>query len=423
MQSSEVDEWVYHELLVHPALTLHPAPRSVFICGGGEGATAREVLRHKGVEEVVMVDIDKVVCDFCREHLEHNQAAFADARLTLIHDDARAQLEQWPGKFDVIIGDLADPLDGGPCFQLYTQVCALLLLLLLVCVECFSAGAAFAPSPLRHTPPHTLKSTPHTQTNTQNKNKNKPTKQEFYETVVLPKLNPGGIFITQSGPAGILSATEVFTVINKTLAAVFPRVLPYAQHMPVYCDVWGWNMALSDASQAELSEEEFDQRLKERVDGRAGLCFALLAAGRGCVRPCASFVDACRRRSTHNPTKPNNTQQTKPNNTQQTKPNKQNPNKNQASCASSTPRPSAACARSTSTCAASSPPRRASTRPTAPSSSTARASAARRRRPTRPAEKKLFWTPACARAGRGQRRCERRRQRERRRASLLSLKF
>jgi len=55
---------VYHELLVHPALLHHPSPRRVFIAGGGEGATAREVLRHPTVEEVVMVDIDKVrVCN------------------------------------------------------------------------------------------------------------------------------------------------------------------------------------------------------------------------------------------------------------------------------------------------------------------------------------------------------------------------
>lgn len=225
VQSSEVDEWVYHELLVHPALIMHPNPKTVFICGGGEGATAREVLRHKSVEKVVMVDIDQVVCDFCAAHLEANKQAFASPKLELIHDDARAQLEAYPGKFDVIIGDLADPLEGGPCYQLYTQ--------------------------------------------------------DFYQNVVLQKLNPGGIFITQSGPAGFLSCTEVFTCINATLRSVFPRVLPYAQHMPVFCDVWGWNLALTDPKQADLSAEEMDARLAQRVQGPmrfldghtfAGLC-------------------------------------------------------------------------------------------------------------------------------------------------------
>lgn len=86
--------------------------------------------------------------------------------------------------------------------------------------------------------------------------------------MVMQKLNPGGIFITQSGPAGFLSCTEVFTCINATLRSVFPKVLPYCQHMPVFCDVWGWNMALTEPSQAELSPEDMDARLAERVEGQ-----------------------------------------------------------------------------------------------------------------------------------------------------------
>lgn len=91
--------------------------------------------------------------------------------------------------------------------------------------------------------------------------------QDFYRSVVLQKLNPGGIFITQSGPAGFLSCTEVFTCINATLRSVFPHVIPYAQHMPVFCDVWGWNLVLTDAAQANLSAEEMDSRLADRVQG------------------------------------------------------------------------------------------------------------------------------------------------------------
>ena len=94
LQSAEADERVYHECLVHPAMLHHPNPRKVFICGGGEGSTAREVLKHKSVEKVVMVDIDKVVCDFCEKHLEDNAATFKDPRLELIIDDAKAQLEK-----------------------------------------------------------------------------------------------------------------------------------------------------------------------------------------------------------------------------------------------------------------------------------------------------------------------------------------
>ena len=62
--------------------------------------------------------------------------------------------------------------------------------------------------------------------------------QDFYRDVVKPKLNPDGIFVTQSGPAGVLSSTEVFTAINKTLQSAFPTVVPYAQHIPSYNDAW-----------------------------------------------------------------------------------------------------------------------------------------------------------------------------------------
>ena len=66
--------------------------------------------------------LPQVVCDFCEEHLEANKAAFKDPRLQLVVDDARAQLENWPGTFDVIIGDLADPVYGGPCYQVHCRM-------------------------------------------------------------------------------------------------------------------------------------------------------------------------------------------------------------------------------------------------------------------------------------------------------------
>ena len=68
MQSANRGQYVYHRSLVHPALTAHGNPKRVFIGGGGEGATLREVLRHPSVEECVMVDIDGGVVNMCREH-------------------------------------------------------------------------------------------------------------------------------------------------------------------------------------------------------------------------------------------------------------------------------------------------------------------------------------------------------------------
>src|ERR1035437_6432787 len=84
IQSAEHDEFIYHECLVHPALSVHPRPRHVLILGGGEGATAREVLRHPGVHRVTMVDIDGDVVQFCKTHLAHwHQGAFSDPRTRL----------------------------------------------------------------------------------------------------------------------------------------------------------------------------------------------------------------------------------------------------------------------------------------------------------------------------------------------------
>ena len=67
MQSAAADEFVYHESLVHTAMLSHPDPKRVFIGGGGEGATLREVLRHKTVEKCTMVDIDGVAVDVCKK--------------------------------------------------------------------------------------------------------------------------------------------------------------------------------------------------------------------------------------------------------------------------------------------------------------------------------------------------------------------
>ena len=93
-QSTEADEFVYHESLVHPVLLSIPDPKRVFIGGGGEGATLREVLRHRSVKEAVMVDLDAEVVALCREHLATwHQGAFDDPRTTLVHDDALTFLE------------------------------------------------------------------------------------------------------------------------------------------------------------------------------------------------------------------------------------------------------------------------------------------------------------------------------------------
>ncbi|MBI3953344.1 MAG: methyltransferase domain-containing protein, partial [Chloroflexi bacterium] len=122
VQSAELDEFVYHEALVQPAMALHPRPERVLVIGGGEGATLREALRHPTVKRAVMVDIDAEAVAACREYLPAwHQGAFADPRVELLHRDARGYLEETSELFDVIIVDVTDPLAGGPAYRLFTQ--------------------------------------------------------------------------------------------------------------------------------------------------------------------------------------------------------------------------------------------------------------------------------------------------------------
>ncbi|XP_008786601.1 thermospermine synthase ACAULIS5 [Phoenix dactylifera] len=209
MQSTEMDEFIYHECLIHAALLCHPNPKTVFIMGGGEGSAAREVLKHSTIHRVVMCDIDQEVVDFCRKYLTANQEAFASDKLCLVINDAKVELDKREEKYDVIVGDLADPVEGGPCYQLYTK--------------------------------------------------------SFYEQVLKPKLHHDGIFVTQAGPAGVLTHKEVFSSIYNTLKHVFRYVLAYTAHVPSFVDTWGWVMASDQPF--TLNAQQIDERINERITG------------------------------------------------------------------------------------------------------------------------------------------------------------
>jgi spermidine synthase len=121
-QSAEQDEFIYHESLVHPAMLLHPNPRSVCIVGGAEGATIREVGKYKDVSRIVMVDIDEELVQVCKQHLSSwSRGAYEDPRLQLHIGDGRKFLEQAEETFDVIIVDLNDPTEDSPAIYLFTR--------------------------------------------------------------------------------------------------------------------------------------------------------------------------------------------------------------------------------------------------------------------------------------------------------------
>lgn len=115
---SEKDEFVYHEMLAHPALFAHPDPRRVLIIGGGDGGTAREVLRHDTVEAVDMVEIDETVVRASKEFLPE-VGAWEDPRLEVRFEDGIRFVQRIDTPYDVIIIDGSDPV--GPAEGLFER--------------------------------------------------------------------------------------------------------------------------------------------------------------------------------------------------------------------------------------------------------------------------------------------------------------
>lgn len=210
-QSTEVDEFAYHEALVHPSMIAHPNPKSVFVAGGGEGATIREVMSHRSVEQVVMVDIDKQVVDLCREYLpNHHQGSFDDPRLELHHMDALEFLEDTSLRFDVVIIDVPDPLEAGPAYLLFTQ--------------------------------------------------------EFY-SLLKERLRPGGLMVAQSGPTGPAFYEQCFSAVANTVGSVFSGVYLSEAFVPSFGTTWGFVIGSTGPDPTSLSVEETDSRISDRIEG------------------------------------------------------------------------------------------------------------------------------------------------------------
>ncbi len=114
VQTTERDEFIYHEMLSHVPLLAHGNARRVLIIGGGDGGMLREVCRHQSVEQITMVEIDQSVISFCQQYLPgHSAGAWQDPRLTLIISDGVDYVRSCQDKFDVIISDCTDPIGPG----------------------------------------------------------------------------------------------------------------------------------------------------------------------------------------------------------------------------------------------------------------------------------------------------------------------
>jgi len=111
VMTTERDEFIYHEMLVHPSMMLHPSPRHVLIIGGGDGGALREVLRYKEVEKSIMVELDEEVVRISKQYLPSIASAFDDPRAdVLFYDGAKFVRECKDGSFDIVIVDSTDPV-------------------------------------------------------------------------------------------------------------------------------------------------------------------------------------------------------------------------------------------------------------------------------------------------------------------------
>lgn len=198
-QLSTVDEALYHEPLVHPAMTLAPNPRQVLVLGGGDGCAAREILKYPSVKDITLVDLDPAMTNLGKENpvlLNLNDSALHHPKVTIYNQDAYTFLEQTSQYFDVVIIDLPDP-KSVDLNRLYTE--------------------------------------------------------EFYR-LAYRHLRERGVFITQAGSPYF--ATQAFRCIDKTVAAAgFQTAMLHNQIITM--GEWGWilgiksNMTINVKSQLQ----------------------------------------------------------------------------------------------------------------------------------------------------------------------------
>lgn len=208
IQSAAIDECVFHESLVHPALLTHRQPRNILIIGGGEGATLREILRHDCVRKATMVDIDKELVRLCQKHLPGwSSGAFSDPRTKVIFGDALKYIGKCRQKFDVIVSDLTEPIKGGPSVYLFTE--------------------------------------------------------GFYKKM-SQVLTEDGVFVLQAGGTD-LTYNQFYASCFHTLSQVFPVVRPYWTFMFSFCSPWGFIMASREPDPLKMDKNMIKDRIKARM--------------------------------------------------------------------------------------------------------------------------------------------------------------
>lgn len=119
IQTSVMDEFIYHEMITHVGLCTHPDPRRVLVIGGGDGGSVREIVKHSRVEKVVHVEIDEKVIEAAKKFLPELSSGFSDRRVEIVIGDGIEHVAAHKNAYDVIIIDSTDPV--GPAVGLFTE--------------------------------------------------------------------------------------------------------------------------------------------------------------------------------------------------------------------------------------------------------------------------------------------------------------
>ncbi len=118
VQTTEQDEFVYHEMITHVPLNTHPNPQKVLVIGGGDGGAIREVIKHPAVEQATLVEIDRRVVEISRQYLPKISCGLDNPKVRVIYDDGSRYVRDNPAAYDLIIVDSTEPV--GPAGELFS---------------------------------------------------------------------------------------------------------------------------------------------------------------------------------------------------------------------------------------------------------------------------------------------------------------
>lgn len=202
-QTSEWDEFLYHEPLVHGAAISHGNIKNALVIGGGDGGAIKEFLKYKSLESVTMIELDKEVVEVSKKYIPSiSDGSFDSPRLTLLFEDGIQFIKNTKKKFDVIMLDLTDPF--GPSVELYTK--------------------------------------------------------EFYSALADHLTEDGLISLHIESP---VSRPKIFSRLYHTLKSVFSIVRPMTNYVPMYGTLWGYALASNSVDPLLLKDETISNRLKE----------------------------------------------------------------------------------------------------------------------------------------------------------------